>query len=176
MDALRKCSRVGSDAFVNAVLAGIWTTGLEDLELAQGILWSQRLHYRDPLIRNVPPSLATELVGLINAISSQSTWELNAESIPSGLTPRDVVHGQRARIYDIVREIRALPGLDRFMLGETYEDLCKVATAHPVVVIVGARSHTYALIINPEHIEVPELLELHLNAPQLQQLSSSPSS
>jgi hypothetical protein len=148
LHALRKCSRVGSDAFVNAALAENWTSGLEILELAQGVIWSQSLHHRDPQLREVPASLAKRLGDHLRAMTMGSEPVVRSrEEAQTLLTPRDLLHSHSSQAYAIVREIRTLPGLNRFMQGESFEILSTVASVHPVVVLVGARGHYYALII-----------------------------
>jgi hypothetical protein len=49
----------------------------------------------------------------------------------------------------VIHEIRARPGLERFLLGESVGTLCTVASDHPVVVIVNARGYHYALVMAP---------------------------
>jgi hypothetical protein len=160
LQALNKCSQLGSDAFVCAALSGTESLGLESLEIAQGFLWSQSLHYRDPQFNEVPELLADQLQGLLHEFttSTQSQVDFMAEG-DSFLTPNDVRHGRSSRIYALLSEIRALPGLENFMLGETFSTLASVAFDHPVVVLVGARKHFYALILRPQS-EGPTLLRL----------------
>jgi hypothetical protein len=65
------------------------------------------------------------------------------------ITPRDQLHAQSSRLYAVIREIRALPGLERFMLGESFDTLRTVASNHPVVILVSARGYHYALVMAP---------------------------
>jgi hypothetical protein len=155
LQALKKCTRLGSDAFVNAALADRWSVGLETLELAQGVIWSQSLHRRDPQLDNVPEHLASKLQDLLRP------FVMNSAACPYGedlerrlwLTPRDTLHAQTSLVNAVIQEIRALPGLDRFMLGETFKTLRTAASSHPVVVLVGARGYHYALIVAPPNAD-----------------------
>jgi tetratricopeptide (TPR) repeat protein len=146
LQALKGCSHLGSDAFVSATLAGDCSSGLQALELTQSVIWSQSLHRRDPQLKDVPEPLANKLQELLHAIATNSAVEFHHD-VFAARNPHDRLHVHSSRMYALMREIRALPGLDRFMLGETFETLCTVASKHPVVVLVGARGCHYALII-----------------------------
>jgi tetratricopeptide (TPR) repeat protein len=166
LQALKRCTRLGSDAFVNAALADSCSVGLEALELAQGVIWSQSLHRRDPQLKDVPDHLASKLQSLLRSFAIDSAKgpapQIDDEE-QRWLTPRDMVHAQNSRAHAVIREIRALPGLDRFMLGETFETLRTVASDHPVVVLVGARGDYYALIMSPS-LAQEALLSLNLTS------------
>jgi hypothetical protein len=170
LQTLLKCGQAGPDAFVNAVLAGCPGVGLETLEVVQGIFWSQRVYRRDPQLQDVPTKLARELEDLLRALSIQPLSRSNNESqIRTSLTTQDVRHNQSTRLYIIIQEIRMLPGLDRFMLGESYESLRKVAAGSPVVVLVGARDQFYSLIMSPEsHEQDSRCLPLNLSPDDLE--------
>jgi hypothetical protein len=150
LKALRMASQIGSDVFVNSVLAENWTMGLEDLELAQGLMWSQRLHYRDPQLEDVPALLSQQLKDLLKGLALSSARTGDDRSASTVLTSRDLHHDQAAQVYLLLREIRALPGLDRFMLAETYSTLASVASVHPVVVLVGAHGRFYAVLLTSD--------------------------
>jgi hypothetical protein len=145
--ALKNCSRIGSDAFVNGALADNYSSSLETLELAQSVIWSQSLYRRDPQIKDIPELLANKLQHLLQDIAMRSAAESYHRLEPASLTPHDTLHMKSSQLHALVQEIRALPGLDRFMRGENFETLRTVANDHPVVVLVGARRHYYALII-----------------------------
>jgi hypothetical protein len=160
LHALRLCRTVGPDACINAILAGQWTSGLEQLEVVRGLLWSQRLHYRDPLLTDIPTNLAAGLELHMKAISTPSIVSTVAEH-------RDTQHSHVTRVFALLRQIRAIPGLERFMLGETFHVLHSVAsTRYPVVVLVGAHGHYYALLLQSEnHKDV--VINLIVNEKQL---------
>jgi hypothetical protein len=161
LQALKSSTRLGSDAFVNGVLVGKSTLGLENLEMAQGVVWSQSLHRRDPQLAQIPKLLANKLQPLLQAIAMGSDTGFHL-GVLSARTRNDALHANSSEMYALLREIRAFPGLDRFMRGETFETLHTVASNHPAVVLVGAREHYYALIMAPLIVE-PTLLTLYLN-------------
>jgi hypothetical protein len=71
----------------------------------------------------------------------------------ASLTFRDTQHNHAAQVHVLLRQIRALPGLGRFMLGEDFDVLRSVASSHPVVVLIGSRGYFYALLLRPERHE-----------------------
>jgi tetratricopeptide (TPR) repeat protein len=173
LQALKKCTQLGSDAFVNAALVDDWSAGLETLELAQGVIWSTTLHRRDPQLKDVPPHLASKLQGVLQslAMSSGSQPDQWYEERKPFTSPRDILHAQSARLYTVIQEIRAHPGLERFMLGESVGTLRTAASDHPVVVLVGARGHHYALILAASLVEGHAFLSLNLSDEDLTSLS-----
>jgi hypothetical protein len=148
LQAMKGFTRLGSDAFVNAALAGACSSGLEALELAQSVIWSQSLYRRDPQLKDVPEQYIDELHRLLQAVATRSAVESHSVAETTG-HPHDVLHANSSQLYALLRDIRASPGLHRFMLGETFETLRSVASHHPVVVLVGARGHYYALVMAP---------------------------
>jgi tetratricopeptide (TPR) repeat protein len=171
LQALKRCTQLGSDAFVNAALANDWSIGLETLELAQGVIWSTYLHRRDPQLKDVPEHLASKLQGLLQSVAMSSAAQPDHNESKPLISPRDILHAQSSRLYAVIREIQALPGLDRFMLGESIDTLRTAASVHPVVVLVGARGHYYALILAASLANGHVVLSLDLSDGDLTSLS-----
>jgi hypothetical protein len=155
--ALRDLDRFGTDALVCALQSSDpnhAALGLELLEQTRGIVWSQALQLRDPQTKDVPAAIATELDNLLHAISLDVSGPapptITEDFVPDashfgGLDPqlstshRDLRHQQSRRVQTLLREIRNIPGLERFMTGDTYEKLMLVAKDHPVIVLVETR-------------------------------------
>jgi hypothetical protein len=89
---------------------------------------------------------------------------------PAFLSPQDIRHEQNSRIQTLLTEIRTMPGLDRFMLGHTYEQLQETASKHPVVALVAARGQAYALIIPDSEADSPHPLALAITSDKLSSL------
>jgi tetratricopeptide (TPR) repeat protein len=166
---LKATRRVGSDACVAALLAGQPALAVTILDRAHGVVWTQALHQRDPQMQGAPKQLAIELEDLLRAIATSVPVD------PAGLPdhPQDLRHGQNTRIQVILREIRAIPGLARFMLGSTYETLREAARDHPVVVLVAARDHAFALIMPNSSYSGPDILRLDVANYTLQSFANS---
>jgi hypothetical protein len=142
------------------------------------LLWSQRLHYRDPQLKDVPDSLAHELQRLLDTMDTKRVSHITGSvNTGAGLTERDVRHNTTTHLYALIRKVRALPGLDRFMLGESFHSLQKVASKHPAVLLTSGRGHSFALVFVPgsRHDEDPtaSLISLNLRQEDLEALSIS---
>jgi tetratricopeptide (TPR) repeat protein len=169
LKTLKSTRQVGSDACVAALLAEQPATAVSLLDRAHGIVWAQALHQRDPQMEGAPKDLAIELENLLRSIATSAP----VDRIRLPEHTRDLRHRQNARIQVILREIRAMPGLERFMLGSTYETLRKAARDHPVVMLVAARHHTFAVIIpNASHTD-PDILRLNVANDTLQSFANS---
>jgi tetratricopeptide (TPR) repeat protein len=166
LKTLKSTRQVGSDACVAALLAEQPATAVTLLDRAHGVVWTQALHQRDPQMEGAPKDLAIELEELLRATAASAPVD------PTRLLEhtQDLRHRQNARIQTILREIRAMPGLARFMLGSTYETLREAACNHPVVVLVAARGHAFAIVTVENE---PYALRLDLTSNDLLSLRGS---
>jgi hypothetical protein len=158
--ASKSVGSTGSDGCVAALLAGRPAQAIELLDRAQGLLWVQAPRQCDPQMHNLPTELAQELETLL----CTPIW---SPRLPSELTASDLRHKRNSRIQTILREIRDMPGLERFMRGSTFPQLRKAAKEHPVVVLVAARGCTYALVISDETQDAPHSLRLEITSERL---------
>jgi tetratricopeptide (TPR) repeat protein len=171
LQSLKLTRQIGSDAFVAAVLADQPATAVTLIDRAHGVVWSQALHQRDPQMEGAPASLSTELEGLLSAIATRTPTD--PAGLPDQRGTQDLRYKQNTRIHAILRQIRAMPGLSHFMLGSTYEALREVARDHPVVVLVAARGHAFALIMSGAEKSEPHALSLTLTSDDLLSLRGS---
>jgi tetratricopeptide (TPR) repeat protein len=169
LTALRSARSFGSDACVTALLSGHPHQAVELIDRAHGVIWAQALHQRDPQLQDIPRSLAAELEALFRAVSMPMAARqlARADHATNYLSPKDVRDQQNRRIQTLLTEVRAIPGLERFMLGRTYAQLRETAREHPVVVLVSARGYVYALIIRDSAQEDPDTLHLELTSDRL---------
>jgi hypothetical protein len=65
----------------------------------------------------------------------------------SDSTAHDRTHAAYNRFQLLLTEIRASPGLERFMLGPSYSELLQAASEHPVIVIAASDAACHALVI-----------------------------
>jgi hypothetical protein len=168
---LKSTRRIGSDAFVAAVLADQPATAVTLIDRAHGVVWSQALRQRDPQMESAPAILSTELEGLLSAIATRTP--VDPAGLPDQRDTQDLRYRQNTRIQAILRQIRAMPGLSHFMLGNTYDTLREVARNHPVVVLVAARGHAFALIMSDAGESKPHALRLTLTSDDLLSLRGS---
>jgi tetratricopeptide (TPR) repeat protein len=169
LQSLKLANRIGSDACVAALLVEQPAAAVTLLDRAHGVIWTQALHQRDPRMEGAPRDLAGELEDLLRRIATSAP--VDPARVP-GL-PQDFRYRQNIRIQALLREIRAMPGLERFMLGSTYETLREAARDHPVVVLVAARDHAFALIMSSSAHAGPDILRLDVANDTLQSFANS---
>jgi tetratricopeptide (TPR) repeat protein len=169
LTALRNFSQLGLQACVVALKAERLPRAIELLDHAHGVIWAQALHQRDPQLAGVPSELASELQILLRAIASPIPPDSQLLS-ERHITPYDLRHKQNGRIQTILGQIRAIPGLGRFMRGSTFETLREVACTHPVVVLVAVHDQSYALIISSSSQDEPSVLKLDVTSERMVQL------
>jgi hypothetical protein len=169
LTALRSARSFGLDACMAALLSGRPHQAIELIDHAHGIIWAQALHQCNPHLQDIPQGLASELHALLRAVSMLMTPEALASSnlATRYLSPEDVHHQQNSWIQTIMTEVCAIPGLERFMLGQTYAQLRETAREHPVVVLVSAREHVCALIIRDSTQGNPDKIHLKLTPDHL---------
>jgi hypothetical protein len=169
LTALRSTRSSGSDACVAALLSGCSCQAIEQIDHAHGVIWAQALHQRDPQLQDLPKHIASELETLLRAVSVPMSIDAGGISMPEAryLSPEDLRHEQNSRIQTILTEVRAMPGLERFMLGKTYAQLRETAKEHSVVVLVSARGHVYALVIQNAAQDHPHVLHLDITTDRL---------
>jgi hypothetical protein len=173
LTALKSARSFGSDACIAALLSNNPRQAMELVDHAHGVIWAQALHQRDPQLQQLPEGLASELGMLFRAVSVPiaASGHESSEHAESGyLSPEDIRHEQNSRIQTLLTEIRAMPGLDRFMLGHTYAELRKIANKYPVVVLVAARGQAYTLIISDSKADSPHPLALAITSDKLSSL------
>jgi tetratricopeptide (TPR) repeat protein len=166
LQTLKSTHHIGTDACVVAILANQPSQAIELLDRAHGLVWAQALHQRDPQMQGAPPGLAAELASHLCAIAAPTPTRLDGSH-------QDGRYKRNTRIQAILREIRATPGSERFMLGNTYEALREAARKHPVVVLVAGRGHAYALIMSNATQSQPHALRLELTSDQVSALRLS---
>jgi tetratricopeptide (TPR) repeat protein len=162
LQTLKSTHHIGTDACVAAILANQPSQAIELLDRAHGIVWAQALHQRDPQTEGAPPELAAELADHLRAIAAPMPTQLG-DSLPLS-HHQDVRHKRSTRIQAILREIRAIPRLGRFMLGASYDTLRMAAREHPVIVLVAGRGHAFVLIMSSAAHDQPHALRLDLTS------------
>jgi tetratricopeptide (TPR) repeat protein len=171
LQILKSTHHIGTDACVAAILAKQPSQAIELLDRAHGMVWAQALHQRDPQTEGAPPELAAELAGHLRAIAAPVPAQVGDSSQLAH--HQDARHKRNTRIQAILREIRAVPGLGRFMLGASYNMLRMAAHEHPVIVLVAGRGHAFALIISNATQDQPHALRLDLTSDDLSALRVS---
>jgi hypothetical protein len=158
----RRGSALGHAAFDLAIELSEPQSGMQLLERARGMLWSQMLQLRDPQLEHVPKELALKLRSIIYA-GGQPDHMLHGSVLSGPTTAPDdnMRYAQRHQLQDVIREIRAVPGLSDFMHGPDINALLSAGTDHPVVVLVAGKNECHALVITSgkrlEYVPLPSV-------------------
>jgi tetratricopeptide (TPR) repeat protein len=127
---------------------------LELLELGRAVFWTQALRLRTTYT-NLPQSLSDEMRALSKALEQGSYKDHNPPPLDSAekhvLLDEVLVRRrkQSRRFETLVQETRTLPGLERFMLGNSYAELASAAKSGPVVVLLEDERTCRAIILCP---------------------------
>jgi hypothetical protein len=170
--SLRALRSLGANAFEAAVMAGRNRDGLEMLEHTRAVMWSQALALdASTEMGGVPINMASELQELLASMKCggeplQHRTTMLSLALPSTSQPLHYHHQRASRIRIILREIRALPGLDRFMLGNSYSELAASATRYTVVVLITTDRACWAMVLRSPQ-QAPDLVTLNLRKEEL---------
>jgi hypothetical protein len=170
LQALHQLGSLASDAFPAALSAGDLEVGVELVEHARATVWSQALHLREPQLDNIPPHIASELQQLLRSVQSHSDGVSNGNS--SSSTATDARHTAGGQIRATLRNIRSIPGKERFMLGQPYSELCRVSDKHFVVMLISGKVTCHAIVMTGTATGL-HLVPLHFSGDTLVTLQSS---
>ncbi|KAG9317751.1 hypothetical protein JVU11DRAFT_1969 [Chiua virens] len=161
------------EAAATALGSGHPETAVEWLEQGRSIVWGELFQLRSSYdeLSSVHPNHARKLQELSTALEEASSSRENSFSSsmePPNGEPRmqslqEVAAGHRALAIDrdkLLREIRGLPGFERFLLHKEFSSLRASACAGPVVILNTAKSRCDALIVladveNAIHVPLP---------------------
>ncbi|MCG5217993.1 CHAT domain-containing protein [Streptosporangium sp. KLBMP 9127] len=134
---------------------------LELLEHGRGVLLSQALDVRGELtdLRGRSPRLAEEVDRLRDALDG------TAGSLSAPVTLGRSAAQPSPRLGDawdrLVGEIRRLPGMERFLLPPSADELTAIAARGPVAVVNTSRYRSDAILLTPAGVQVVPLPGLH---------------
>jgi tetratricopeptide (TPR) repeat protein len=152
---------LGRDAAVVAVAIGRPDLALEYLEAGRAGFWSQSLHLRWDFDR-LPLEMSHELSQLSRALE-QASFDgggVGSGGKDAGGPSATAKRLMSERFDEIVTDARRLPGLERFMAGETASELVVAAASARIVVLVpGQDEICHAITIGTggalRHIPLP---------------------
>jgi tetratricopeptide (TPR) repeat protein len=150
---------LGRDAAVVALAIGQPHLALEYLEAGRAGFWSQSLHLRWDYDR-LPPEMARELAQLSRTLEQASFDDDNDGGKDVAALSATAKQLMSQRFDEIVADARRLPGLERFMAGETADELVAAATTVRIVVLVpGQDGICHAITVGTggalEHVPLP---------------------
>jgi hypothetical protein len=150
----RDAGNLPLQALLCALKANDLPLGLELMEQGRAVLWSQTLAMQDSQFHGLTDGWKLQLRALFRSMSCAPETS-NSQS--SELSARDEAHASYTRLQQVLKQIRAFPGMERFMRGPSYAELVQVASAHPVVIITPEDKACHAIIISatstiPKHL------------------------
>lgn len=148
------------DAAVTALSIGRPELAIEFLEQGRASFWSQSLHLREDFDQ-LPEDMSRDLLHLSRALEEGSFRHDQPEFARQCLSER----------FDtLVMEARKLPGMDRFLMGDSFEELAQTAEmslAHVVMLIPGAGEGCHAIVIGQDRtckwVPLPDITSQELS-------------
>jgi hypothetical protein len=161
-------------------------------------MWSQMLQVRRPDLQGAPDELLVELQNLLSELNKRESSESGSDSdsgsdsgsgsgsdSDSSSTTDDeeldwdalgveleTEHTTQARIHEILRQVRLLPGMEGFMRGPTLDGLLRTAATHPVVVLVASEIGCHALIVRSGSVPLTPLLLPNITSSDIASLTN----
>jgi tetratricopeptide (TPR) repeat protein len=140
---------------------------IEILEHGRGVFWTHNFRLRSPF-NDVPENFRRRLTTLAKQLERSTDITHGSPEGESHLAEKALA--QRRRLSDefemLVRQVRLLPGLERFLLHDHYSTLAEVANQGPVAVIFSGTVATNAIILQPTggilEISLPNVTETWL--------------
>lgn len=158
-------SQLASDAAACALDVGRPDQAVELLEMGRGVLLAQALESRTDLtdLRERAPELADRFDYLCARLDSGAT---NGPGLGAGTEVSEGVDDPDLRrllaqeLEALITRVRALPGLEQFLLPPQAAHLIAEAHSGPIVVVNVSRYRSDALILTSDGIQVCELPEV----------------
>lgn len=161
--ALRTASELSGVAASVALNAGAPQCAVELLEAARGQLLSHALNMRSDLevLRQHDASLAEELERVrreMNTIRTKAV--ITADSVPKFHQHAERQRQLQRRWDELTDRARSMPGLERFLLPPSFEDLSAAGDRGPVVLLNTSLLRSDALILTRGSVTVLPLPDL----------------
>jgi tetratricopeptide (TPR) repeat protein len=155
---LRRWQKTGNlplEALLQAVKANNLHTGLELLEQGRAVLWSETLAIEGTYLQGLPDEWKSRMQMLMQSTSAAVEHSATQHSV---LTARDRAYATYTQLQQLLKDIRASPGLERFMRGSSYSELVQVASAHPVIILAASDTACHALVLSATSVSPTHLV------------------
>lgn len=137
-----RTQNMSSAAVSNALKLGEVKLAFELMEQSRAIFWQQsmRLRSKPSAFAGVPAVLADELQQILGHLAEKiSSADEYIDSLTWPAWTRDSLTDSRRlseRAEDILEEIRSIPGLERFLIGPSFDEIRQLSMENYVVVLV----------------------------------------
>ncbi|KAJ6548800.1 CHAT domain-containing protein [Mycena capillaripes] len=163
---LSQAGQVVRDAASAAIVVHDYQKAVEWLDQGRSVIWGQLLNLRTPVddLRESYPALAEQLVSLSKLLETAGARS-NAVAITDATKPQSLQsiaeqsHAHALERNHVLKQIRAMPGFERFILPKLISELSLAAKKGPVAILNTSAYGCDALILLPgladEVIHVP---------------------
>jgi tetratricopeptide (TPR) repeat protein len=137
---------IATTGAAHALHLGLAESAVEMLEHGRAVLWAHSLRLRSEF-DDIPVEFRRDLLTLSRQLehsSNQSQQALDKSAIERESKRR---RQQSEKFNSLVKHVRTLPGLERFMLHDNFNALAQAAAYGPVVILVPGTSISYAVIL-----------------------------
>ncbi|KAJ7248774.1 TPR-like protein [Mycena rebaudengoi] len=152
---LLQAGQVVRDAASAAIAVHDYKKAVDWLDQGRSVIWGQLLNLRTPVdqLRKSHPGLADQLVSLSTSLETAGTQSnyvadpLKPESLDS------IAKQSHAFVLErnhVLRQIRELPGFERFLLSKPFSELLPAAKMGPVAILNISAYGGDALILMPD--------------------------
>jgi tetratricopeptide (TPR) repeat protein len=141
----QKAGNLPLEALLQAVKADNLHTGLELLEQGRAVLWSETLAIEGTYLQGLPDEWKARMQMLLRSLSAVVE---HGDTQHSVLAAPDRAHAVYTHLQQLLKDIRASPGLERFMRGSSYSELMQVASVHPVIILAASDTACHALVLS----------------------------
>ncbi|KAI0938327.1 hypothetical protein AcV5_000032 [Taiwanofungus camphoratus] len=162
---LKLSERLANDGAAHALVIEKPQTAIEMLEEGRAVFWTQALRLRT-LFDKLPSQISDELRSLSRQLELDSYRR--AVAAPEAINVARFLEDDTARRRRLsvkfeskIKEARAVPGFERFLLNEEFSHLAQVSERGPVVVLLAGKSSCQAIAIQrdktTERIALPSV-------------------
>ena len=147
--------QIARDAASIAIKANKCDTAVEWLEQGRSVVWSQMMQLRSPLdeLHQANPKLAESLQSLSTLLEGATSHSILLDD--TSQRPLQVDYHKLAHEREqLLKQIRRLPGFERFLLPKTLSQLLPAANQGPTVMLNVSKLQCDALVLVPgvDHI------------------------
>jgi hypothetical protein len=153
MEALRQARGLACRAAAAALSMHDVPGAIELLEHGRGVFWSRSLHLRTPT-DELPEALAERMTELSHALEADSL-EISERTFKA------------EEFENLIEDIRATPGYERFLLPLSFEDISAVSQYGFIAIILPEKAHCNVILLglaggDTRHLRIPTLDIDHL--------------
>jgi tetratricopeptide (TPR) repeat protein len=147
--AVSGSDEIARNGAARAIISGDFSQSVEMLEEGRGVFWSQSLHLQTGGFEGVPEEEREKLLQLMRLLGNGARrLERHDQTADQREQDFETCRRLNDKAETLILEIRALPGLDRFLLPPAFASLFSALPDGFVVVINASRLGYHGLLCN----------------------------